>query len=192
MKRIAYLLLAVALAVPATIAAQQPPSGVRPPGQRPQPPQGQRPQGAPGDQVPGRRGTFPRENMRRPAAGLPDGFGRGSSAIRPSELERMAEDDPEMHKLVLEDMRLEEASLDLANQFRAAKPEDREKLRADLAVQVNKHFDVRQQRRELQLKRLEDELKRLREAIESRTRGRDEIVQKRLIDLVGNPKDLEF
>jgi hypothetical protein len=135
--------------------------------------------------------------MRRPPGIAPDGFGRGmpglpGMGIRAGELDRLEEDDPEMHKLVVEDLRLEEASLDLANQIRSAKTEDREKLRAELAVQVNKHFDVRQQRRELQLKRLEDELKRLREAIESRTRSRDEIVQKRLIDLVGNPKDLEF
>jgi hypothetical protein len=194
MKRIALLVLALALAAPQMIVAQPPPSGVRPPGQRPQPPQGLRTQPPQGDQGPGRRGNGPRENIRRPG-GLPEGYGSGSaysSVPRPSELERMAEDDPEMHKLVMEDMRLEEASLDLANQFRTATPENREKLRADLAVQVHKHFDVRQQRRELQLKRLEDELKRLREAIESRTRTRDEIVQKRLIDLVGDPKDLEF
>ena len=83
-------------------------------------------------------------------------------------------------------------TLDLAGQFRSAKPAEREKLRADLAVSVDKHFEVRQQRRELQLRRMEEELKRLRGAIELRHKGREQIVQKRLRELVGDPQDLVF
>ena len=144
----------------------------------------------PRDAGPGRRpgqpGTPP-ERGERGFQPFPPGMGP-----RGGELSRLERDDPEMHKLVAEDMRLEQACLDLANQVRSAKPDQREKLRSELAVQVNKHFEVRQQRRELQLRRMEEELKRLREAIESRNKGRDEIVERRLLELVGDPKDLEF
>lgn len=105
---------------------------------------------------------------------------------------RLEQDDPEMFKLVEDDQKYEAESLALAAKVRAAKPEEREKLRAELAVSVGKHFEVRQARRELQLKRMEEQLKQLRTAIESRNKGRDEIVAKRLTELVGDPKDLEF
>ena len=110
----------------------------------------------------------------------------------PFEMQRLEQDDPEMYRLLAEDNRLEREAQSLARQVRAAKSDEREKLRAELAVTVDKHFEVRQQRRELSLKRMEEELKRLREAIESRTKGREEIVQKRLTELIGDDKELEF
>ena len=57
---------------------------------------------------------------------------------------------------------------------------------------MNKHFDVRQKRRELQLKRMEDELQRLREAITSRNKSRESIVTNHMKELVGEERDLEF
>jgi hypothetical protein len=122
---------------------------------------------------PGRGGMMP---------GGPPGFDFG----------RLEQDDPEMFKLVQQDQDLEGKTLDLAAKVRSAKADEREKLRADLAVTVDEHFNVRQARRELQLKRMEEELKRLRAAIESRNKGREEIVAKRLTELVGEEKDLEF
>jgi len=68
----------------------------------------------------------------------------------------------------------------------------RANLRTQLAEVVNKHFDVRQKRRELQLKRMEEELKRLQEAITDRNKSRESIVSKRMLELVGDPKDLDF
>ena len=44
--------------------------------------------------------------------------------------------------------------------------EDREKLKQQVTEVVNKQFEVRQQRRALELKRLEEQLKRLREIVE--------------------------
>jgi hypothetical protein len=119
----------------------------------------------------------------------PGGPGMGPS---PFEMQRLEQDDPEMYRLLVEDNRLDREAQALARQVRAAKSDEREKLRAELAVIVDKHFEVRQQRRELSLKRMEEELKRLREAIESRTKGREEIVQKRLTELIGDNKELEF
>jgi hypothetical protein len=127
--------------------------------------------------------------MRGGLRGGPPGPGMGPS---PFEMQRLEQDDPEMYQLLVEDNRLDREAIALARRVREANSTDREKLRADLAVVVNKHFDVRQQRRELSLKRMEEELKRLREAIESRSKGREVVVQKRITELVGDDKDLEF
>jgi hypothetical protein len=110
----------------------------------------------------------------------------------PIEMQRLEQDDPEMHQLFAEDNRLDREELALARRIHQAKSPEREKLQSELAVVVNKHFDVRQQRRELSLKRMEEELKRLREAIEARTKGREEIVHKRIAELVGDDSGLEF
>lgn len=107
-------------------------------------------------------------------------------------MERLQRDDPEMYALLAEDMKLERETQELAQKYRDAKTEDREKLKTELGVKVNQHFDSRQKRRELQLTRLEEELKRLRDAIESRQQSRDEVIKKRLGELIGPVPDLEF
>jgi hypothetical protein len=108
------------------------------------------------------------------------------------DLERLAQDDPEMHELVKQDLENEKNALALAAKIRSVKPEEREKLRGELKVLVERHFKVRQDRRELQLRRMEEELKRLRTQIESREAIRGEIIAKRLAELIGEEKDLEF
>src|SRR5262245_10279534 len=164
----------------------------------PRPPADLRGRGTlPPDDPPPRRGPDEpgRGGGRRPLGpdmrgGLrPAGPGMGPG---PFEMQRLEQDDPEMYQLFVEDNRLDREALALARRIRQAKSPEREKLQSDLAVLVNKHFDVRQQRRELSLKRMEEELKRLREAIESRSKGREDIVQKRIAELVGDDSGLEF
>jgi len=166
---------------------------------RPGDPRGRGAQLPPLDEPPGGRGPDERgrgsgrrpmgPEMRGGLRGGPPGPGMGPS---PFEMQRLEQDDPEMYQLLVEDNRLDREASALARRVREAKSTDREKLRAELAVVVNKHFDVRQQRRELSLKRMEEELKRLREAIESRSKGRDDVVQRRITELVGADKNLEF
>jgi len=57
---------------------------------------------------------------------------------------------------------------------------------------IAKHFEVRQQRRQLQLARFEKELQRMREEIERRNEKRAEIVGKRIAELVGERSDIDF
>ena len=104
----------------------------------------------------------------------------------------MERDDPEMYALLMEDQKLERETQELAQKYRQAKAEDREKLKTELGVKVTQHFESRQKRRELQLTRMEDELRRLREAIATRNQTRDEVIKKRLGELVGPAADLEF
>jgi hypothetical protein len=108
------------------------------------------------------------------------------------DLQRLEENDPQMYALILEDQRLERETQELAYRVRHAKAADREKLKAELGVKVNQHFESRQKRRELSLQRMEEELARLREAIQVRNRTRDEVIKKRLDELIGPSADLEF
>ena len=73
----------------------------------------------------------------------------------------------------------------------AKEPIERD-LKEQLGELVNKHFEVRQQRRQLELKRLEEELERLRDAIESRNEARDELVRQRVVEILGEEAGLEF
>jgi hypothetical protein len=90
-----------------------------------------------------------------------------------------------MFTLMKQDMELDRQSRDLVAQYRKASVPQREKIKAQVVEIVNKHFDVRQQRRALELKRLEEELQRLRDSVEHRTKARKELVDKRVSELLG-------
>ena len=93
--------------------------------------------------------------------------------------------DPEMYKLLKNDDDLDRQARELLLQYRRAPNEQRAAIKKQLAEVVDKHFDARQQRRLLELKRLEEELKRLRDAINNRNEARDAIVGKRVSELLG-------
>ena len=99
----------------------------------------------------------------------------------------MAGMDPEMFKLQQKDMELEEQAHQLVMQYQSPETSkgDREKIKQEVTDVVNKQFEVRQQRRALELKRLEEELKRLREIVERRAKAKKELVEKRISELIG-------
>ena len=97
-----------------------------------------------------------------------------------------------MTALMEQDTALDRATQDMAARAHEARGDERAKLKAQLAEIVNKHFDVRQKRRELSLKRMEEELKRLRDAIADRNKSRESIVDNRVRELTGEPRDLDF
>ena len=97
----------------------------------------------------------------------------------------MKKADPEMFELLTSDRALERRTGELAMQYRRAPKDGREAIRKELAKTVCEHFEVRQQRRLLELKRLEEELERLRESIERRNEARKDIVSRRISKLLG-------
>jgi flagellar biosynthesis/type III secretory pathway M-ring protein FliF/YscJ len=98
-----------------------------------------------------------------------------------------------MDKLLREDDDLERREYDLADEVKRARgAEAKDKLRKELVETVEKHFEVRQQRRELQIKRLEDELKKLRETMKARGESKDQIIKKYLTELLGDSDDMQF
>src|SRR5262245_49858036 len=139
-------------------------------------PDGRGPDGRPGRMsgLEGRRdGRFP---MGPPGPGM-SGF--------PGDVRRLEQDDPEMYQLLTTDSDLERQTAEMADQYRRALPAEREKLKAGLGELIDKHFAVRQQRRELQLKRMEEEIQRLRDAIKARNDSREKIVNERITELTG-------
>ena len=107
-------------------------------------------------------------------------------------LMQMQRNDPEMFKLHVKDRGLEQQTLQLAEQYRRTPAEERAEIAKQLDKVVNQHFEVRQERRLLELKRMETEIDRLRKTIERRKEARDTIIKKRMAELTGERNELEF
>jgi len=101
--------------------------------------------------------------------------------------------DPEMEELLRKDAEMEGQAQVLVGQWHEEKDE---KARGDLRSRVEKlakeHFDLRQQRRELELSRLEAQLERVRTSIKKRSEVKDLIIQRRIARLLGEEDDLAF
>jgi branched-subunit amino acid aminotransferase/4-amino-4-deoxychorismate lyase len=106
----------------------------------------------------------------------------------------MREQDPEMAELAENENRIEAECHEVAEQLRRTRPDspERGEIKNRLAELVNKHFEVRQARRKVELKRLEEHLKRLRQSIEQREAGRESLVNRRIAELVGEKEDVGF
>ena len=97
--------------------------------------------------------------------------------------------DPELYEAMQDDRDLERQTRDLAAQFSHS---GEVKIKEKLAEIVDKHFAVRQQLRMLEVKRLEQQVKQLRDKIEQREKDRKVIVAKRISELVGPSEDEHF
>ncbi len=101
--------------------------------------------------------------------------------------------DPEMYALNEQDMQLENSTMTHVNMYQSADDADqREGLRNEIENLVSQHFEIRQQRRKLELARLEQQLKRLSDAIGKRTEQREAIIARRVSQLIGDEDDLGF
>ena len=107
-------------------------------------------------------------------------------------MEQIQTRDPEMFKLMKEDMELTQQTHAQSQEYRRADKDEKAKIKEKLADLVGKHFEVRQKMRSLEVKRLEENLKQLREKVEQRSKNRKSIVEKRLAELVGPEEDEHF
>ena len=107
------------------------------------------------------------------AARLPPGAAGDPNAMYfisrdPQVMER---GDPEMFKVFQQEAELDRETRQLAGEYRQAPQDKQDEVKKKLQETVAKHFEVRQQRRTMELKRLESELTRLRDSIEKRKSG---------------------
>lgn len=110
----------------------------------------------------------------------------------PGDLGRLRENDPEMFELHSAEMNLERETMRIVEAYRTARQTgEKEKIKDALAKVVREHFKVRQQRRELEVKRLEQQLDRLRDSIRQRTENAETIINQRIGQLLGEG-DLQF
>lgn len=110
----------------------------------------------------------------------------------PLDFQSLKDRDPELYKAMQEDRVLERTTRVLAEQYRRADKDVQAKIKDKLAEVVNKHFVVRQQLRTLEVKRLEQQVKQLRERIDQREKNRKEIVSKRVTELIGPEEEERF
>lgn len=106
----------------------------------------------------------------------------------------MRDRDPEMFKLTQMEQELDRRSHELSDQLRRGRGqggEQNEQLKRQLAETVNQHFNVRQERRELELRRMEQQIEQLRNMVKSHREKRDSAVQHRISQLIGED-DLDF
>ncbi|MCC6124446.1 MAG: hypothetical protein IT426_05770 [Pirellulales bacterium] len=168
--------------------------GDRPMGPGMQGPPGDKPQGMPGG--PGEPGVFVErtyEQRGRPGMLPGQGYGpwMGGGFGGPGMMRRQ---DPDLVKEAELDRQVQE----LAEAFRrhpADAPEaakEREKIQKEIEKLVNEQFNLRQERREKELKLFEEQIKRLRETIEKRQKAREEIIERRMKELLGQDDDMRF
>jgi hypothetical protein len=120
----------------------------------------------------------------------PDGRGPGGPGQPPGrfgppiDYESLKTRDPELYKAMQDDRDLERQTRDQAELYHRADKQEKAKIKEKLTEIVNKHFAVRQQLRTLEVKRLEQQVKELRERIELREKDRKDIVDKRVTELI--------
>ncbi|MEX2140501.1 MAG: hypothetical protein WD894_14655 [Pirellulales bacterium] len=115
-------------------------------------------------------------------------------------------DDPDMAKLIQSEHELERQSHDLMRKYSETEDQQvREKAKTALRDILIKQFDLQNQRRELELTRVEERLSKLREQLKKRSDARAQIVDQRLEHVIneaeglgwtspasGNPFNLQF
>lgn len=102
-----------------------------------------------------------------------------------------ATNDPELSKVLVEEAKLDQEANSIIEEY--AKTEDegqRSKLKSKLSAALEKQFDLQQKRRELEVTRIENQLKKLRELMRKRSDARQAIVDKRLDQLVREAEGL--
>lgn len=93
--------------------------------------------------------------------------------------------DKEMQELVKKEQDFSKKTSELVASLKGATAEKKAEIKTQLIASVEAHFAVRQEQRELQLKRIEEEVKKLREAIEKRNTSKKEIIERRIAELTG-------
>ena len=112
---------------------------------------------------------------------------------RIQKLMRLKKSDPKAYKLTIEDTKIELECQKLSHQFKEARKNDEQdrmtEIHGKVAELVEKHFDVRQKLREMELEKLELRLAQARKQLEKRAGNRKELIQTRVTDLTGKQRE---
>ena len=119
------------------------------------------------------------DNRRRPFRALT------TDQVRPGGLPTAAGSDPEMHRLFEADAGFERQSQELAEEYRRAPKDKQDEVKKKLEDVVSRQFESRQERRSLELKRLEGEIKRIQASIDKRNEAKKQIVDRRVSEVLG-------
>jgi hypothetical protein len=100
--------------------------------------------------------------------------------------------DPEMMEFMRKEADLENQSAGLVEKYRRASESERGEIQKQLEKLVSDQFDLRQERRQKELKKFEEQIKKLRETIEKRQKAKTDIVDRRVKELLGQDDDIRF
>jgi hypothetical protein len=99
--------------------------------------------------------------------------------------------DPKMAELQNQEAQADhEVNTLLAAYNRTDKEGERAAIKKKLTANLEKLFDAQQKRREMEVTRIEEQLKKLREVIEKRAKGKDKIIDRRLEQLLQDAEGL--
>jgi len=107
--------------------------------------------------------------------------------------QRLKQEDPERYRRVRKQHELDHICDNLADEYRKTKDESRKsKIRNELKIKLGELFVLREAEKEARIAELEREIERLKEMIALRRQKRDEIIEKRLIEMLGESPELEW
>jgi hypothetical protein len=108
-------------------------------------------------------------------------------------LERLKEKDPENYDRRIKEIKLEEKVHELIENFKkSTNDSEKKKIKDELKNILNEIFDIRQANREADVKRIEKDLKELKDNISQRKNNKDKIIDKHLQDILGEKDSLEW
>jgi hypothetical protein len=114
-------------------------------------------------------------------------------AMEIREMKALERKEPERYEARLKQRKLEYRSTELVEKIQAAgADQDTGDLREELRGVLSQLFDLREEERALELRRLEDEMARLRDVMEKRKKLKDDIVERRLAELLGEDSLMEW
>jgi hypothetical protein len=90
------------------------------------------------------------------------------------------------------DAELDKHAHELSLKYRVAPADQKAAIKKELRELTAKHFDFRQEERTRDIKELTDRLEKLRETVKHRTSLREEIINRRVNDLVDEDHDLRW
>jgi hypothetical protein len=106
-------------------------------------------------------------------------------------LRELKEHDPQRYEQVIQERKMESEIEGLAMQCRKSQNNDeKEGLKKQIKSQLEKLFDLREAQRETEIKRLEEQLTKLKEKMKTRKANRDKIIERRQKELVGEDDDM--
>ncbi|MEW6027428.1 MAG: hypothetical protein AB1599_09070 [Planctomycetota bacterium] len=106
-------------------------------------------------------------------------------------LQEMKERDPQRYEQIIQERRMEMEIKGLAMQCRKSQDaEEKDGLKKQIKTKLEKLFDLRETQRETEIKRLEEQLTKLKEKMKTRKANRDKIIERRQKELAGEEDDM--
>jgi hypothetical protein len=137
--------------------------------------------------VPDQIGQFPPKMITSGptpnAMGFPLPDGKMIATVRGGN--RIWVNDPDMQRLMEQDAMFDHQSQEMAEEYRRAPKDKQGEVKKKLEEVVSHQFDSRQERRSLELKQLEDQIKQIKTSIDKRNAAKKQIVDRRVSEVLG-------